>query len=85
MCFVIDGKECGTFVPAPNVPPSYVEDCSTLNKPDQLTNIFILKEISPGEHTVEIKTAEDELLKTLDFQMVDKECVFQELSIDSGN
>lgn len=80
--FVIDGKECGSFVPAPDVVPSYAEDCSSLKDPDNLTNVFVLKEVPVGEHTLEIRTAGGNVVKTLEFQMLNKECVFQDLDIE---
>ena len=79
---VIDGKECGKFTPVPNVNPSYLQDCSELKKPDNLTNVFVLKQITPGGHTLEMKTADGKLVKTLAFQMQQKECVFQEINIE---
>lgn len=79
--FVIDGKECGSLVPTPNVAPSYVEDCSSLKKPDNLTNVFVLEEVPVGEHTLEIRSDEGNVVEMLAFEMLDKECVFQDLNI----
>ncbi|MGV3545771.1 MAG: hypothetical protein ACO1N4_01830 [Pedobacter sp.] len=80
--FLIDGKECGQFVPVPNINPSYVEDCSVLRKPDNLTNVFVLKKIPVGKHDVEIRTESGTLIKKLQFEMINKECVFQNLEIE---
>lgn len=80
--FIIDGKECGNFVPVPKVNPSYVEDCSALRKPDNLTNVFVLKKIPIGRHELEIKTENGALVKKLEFEMINKECVFQNLEIE---
>lgn len=79
--FVIDGKECGSLIPAPNVNPSYLNDCGVLTNPNELTNVFVLKGISPGDHAIDIKTSEGEVVKKLTFKMLDKECVFQDLDI----
>ncbi len=79
--FLIDGKGCGKLAPVPKVNPSYVEDCKMLGKPDQLTNIFVLKEITVGKHSLEIKTNAGVVIKTLEFEMLDRECVFQETNI----
>lgn len=80
--FVIDGKECGQFVPVPNVNPSYVEDCSVLSKPSNLTNVFVLKKIPVGKHELQIKTESGALVEKLQFEMINKECVFQNLAIE---
>lgn len=82
--FVIDGKECGMLVPESNVNPTYVKDCSALKAPDNLTNVFVLKEIPIGAHVIEIKNSNDILLKTLTFEMIDKECVFQKVNLASN-
>ena len=79
--FEINGKACGNFAIVPAVNPSYIQDCSDLKKPDQLTNVFVLKDVVVGAHTLEIKTVSGRLLKKLDFQMVNKECIFQEVNI----
>lgn len=79
--FSIDGKGCGKLVPVPKVNPSYVEDCKMLGEPDQLTNIFVLQEIPVGKHLLEIKTDGGSVIKVLEFEMLDRECVFQEADI----
>lgn len=79
--FMMDGNDCGTLAPISGALPTRVQDCSTLKKPENLTNVFVLKEITPGAHTLEIKTADGNLVKKLEFQMVNKECVFQDINI----
>jgi hypothetical protein len=66
----------------PNINPSYVEDCSVLRKPNNLTNVFVLKKIPVGKHDVEIRTESGTLIKKLQFEMINKECVFQNLEIE---
>lgn len=78
--FVIDGEVLGSFSPVPNVNPSYVGDCKDLKKPEELINVFVFKKIPIGLHQLEIKDKAGDLFKKLNFEMTDKECVFQEVS-----
>lgn len=82
--FVIDGEECGMFTPEPKVNPTYVRDCKDLKVPDNLTNVFVLKKIPAGGHIIEIKDSDGILLKTLSFEMINKECVFQNINLASN-
>lgn len=82
--FVIDGEECGMFTPEPKVNPTYVKDCRDLKAPDNLTNVFVLKKIPAGGHVIEIKNSNGILLKTLAFEMINKECVFQDVNLASN-
>ncbi|MFN0254275.1 hypothetical protein [Pedobacter ureilyticus] len=79
--FFVDDKDCGLLSALPQVNPTYVDDCKKLKKAENLTNVFILKEVTPGKHVLTIKTPEGRLVNTLEFQMVNKECVLQNVNI----
>lgn len=79
--FFIDGKESGALKVVNTVRPSPVNDCKDLKKPENLINVFVVKDVAIGKHQLEIKTNTGILLKTLEFNMSDKECVFQEYEI----
>ncbi len=79
--FFIDGKESGTIQVVNTGRPSPVNDCKDLKKPENLINVFVIKEVTVGKHQLEIKTDSGILLETLEFNMFDKECVFQEIEI----
>ncbi|SOD14459.1 hypothetical protein [Pedobacter xixiisoli] len=76
--FKLDGGEAGTLLVKPKANPTYVTDCKNLKKEDNLLNVFVLKEVTVGKHTLEIKTSEGVLIKTLEFEMINRECVFQD-------
>lgn len=79
--FVMDGAEIGKFVPISGANPSYVADCKSLADPDQLINIVVFDKVTKGQHKLEIKTSDGNLVKTLAFEMLNGECVFQDTSI----
>lgn len=79
--FSIDGKESGTLQAVTTVRPSPVNDCKDLKKPEHLVNVFVIKDVAVGKHQLEIRTESGILLETLEFNMSDKECVFQEIEI----
>lgn len=79
--FFIDGKESGTLQVVTTGRPSPVNDCKDLKKPENLINVFVIKDVSVGKHQLEIKTDTGILLETLEFNMSDKECIFQEIEI----
>lgn len=79
--FFINGHKCGTILPTPNVNPTYVDDCNSLDHPSKLTNVFVLKKIPVGKHKLEVKNTAGNLVKVLEFEMLNKECIFQELAI----
>lgn len=79
--FFIDRKEVGALMPVPNVNASHVQDCSSLKKSKDLVNVFVERKVLTGKHVLEIKTEGGTLLKTLNFEMLNKECVFQKIDI----
>lgn len=79
--FSVDGKESGTLQVVNTNRPSPVSDCKDLKKPETLINVFVVKDVTVGKHQLEIKTETGILLETLEFNMLDKECVFQEIEI----
>jgi|GEM_PF-2864030 len=79
--FLIDGKEIGTLKLVTTGRPSPVIDCKDLRKPENLINVFVIKDVAVGKHQLEIKTEAGILLETLEFNMFDKECVFQEIEV----
>ena len=79
--FFIDGKECGELIPVPNVNASHVQDCRTLKKSKDLVNVFVERKVLTGKHVLEIKTEGGTLLKTLNFEMINRECVFQKIDL----
>ena len=79
--FVMDGEELGRFIPVSGVNPSYVTDCKTLTHPDELINVVVFNEIAKGKHTLEINTSDGRLVKVLEFEMLNSECVFQDTDI----
>jgi len=79
--FLIDGKESGTLQVVTTSRPSPINDCKDLKKPENLVNVFVVKNVTIGKHQLEIMTETGILLKTLEFNMLGKECVFQEIEI----
>ena len=79
--FFTDGKEIGTLQVVTTGRPSPVNDCKDLKKPENLVNVFVIKDVAVGKHQLEIRTDSGVLLETLEFNMFDKECVFQEIEI----
>ena len=79
--FFIDGRESGTLQIMSTNRSSPINDCKDLKKPETLVNVFVAKNIAVGKHQLEIKTDSGTLLETLEFNMLDKECVFQEIHI----
>lgn len=79
--FFIDGKESGTVQVINTDRPSSVNDCKDLKKPENLVNVFVIKNVTVGKHQIEIKTDKGTLLENLEFNMFDKECVFQMIEI----
>lgn len=77
----VDGQLSGSFFPAPNVVPSSTTECRDLKDPDKLTNVYVIKDVTKGEHTIELRSKSDELITTLQFEMLDRECVFQSFSL----
>ncbi len=79
--FFIDGKESGTLQVVTTSRPSPINDCKDLKKPENLINVFVIKDVAVGKHQLEIKNSAGVLLETLQFNMSDRECVFQEYEI----
>ena len=79
--FFIDGQDCGGLIPVPNVNASHVQDCRTLKKSKDLVNVFVERKVLTGKHVLEIKTEGGTLLKTLNFEMINRECVFQKIDL----
>lgn len=79
--FFIDGNENGTLQVVATSRPSPVNDCKDLKRPETLINVFVAKDVAIGKHRLEIKTETGILLETLEFNMQDKECVFQDIHI----
>ncbi|MGE6219076.1 hypothetical protein ACQKCH_04560 [Nubsella zeaxanthinifaciens] len=77
----VDGQLSGSFFPAPNVVPSSTTECRDLKDPDKLTNVYVIKDVTKGEHTIELRSKSDELITTLQFEMLDRECVFQSFNL----
>ena len=79
--FFIDDKDCGLLSALPQVNPTYVDDCKKLRRTENLTNVFLLKDVNPGKHVLTIKTPEGKFVNTLEFQMANRECVLQNVNI----
>lgn len=79
--FFIDDNDCGLLSAMPKVNPTYIDDCKKLKKAENLTNIFILKDVNPGKHVLKIKTPEGVVVNTLEFEMLDRECILQSVNI----
>lgn len=82
--FFINGVESGLLELVSTNRPSPVNDCRDLKKPSELVNVFVVKGVPVGKHKLEIKTETGLLLETLEFNMLDKECVFQQIEIQSN-
>jgi hypothetical protein len=77
----VDGELSGSFFPIPNVIPSSTSECSDLKNPETLTNVYVIKNVTKGEHKVVLKTKAQNLITKMEFEMVDKECVFQNFNL----
>jgi len=80
----VDGELSGSFFPVPNVIPSSTTECSDLKNPEALTNVYVVKNIAKGEHKIELKTKDNDLITTMEFEMLDKECVFQNFNLSEN-
>mgnify|MGYP003582506545 CR=1 FL=1 len=81
--FFIEGKESGTLQVMAIDRPSPINDCKDLKNPQELINVFVVQNVAVGKHQLEIKTEAGRLVETLEFNMFDRECIFQEISISA--
>lgn len=79
--FILDGEKVGLLLAKPKVNPTYLKDCKNLKKEEHLLNVFVLKQVTSGKHSLEIQTPEGVAVQTLEFEMMDRECVFQDTVI----
>jgi hypothetical protein len=77
----VDDQLSGSFFPVPNVVPSATTECRDLKDPDKLTNVYVIKDVAKGEHKIEIKNRNGQMVTTLQFEMIDRECVFQSFDL----